>query len=350
MRLTLFNNTKITKGSKRSLICDTYKQVYFVMPNSVIYFLDSLNNNSIESLIRKFPENEKVINDYINFFISNKLGFLTHEKLKNQFVKPNDDFESTSTITNSIIEVSKLTKPYLKRILFQLFELGCCHIELRFLLKFSNADIQILKKILILFPQISFQIIGLANINIHIKVWDTLLKGNKNFASLLLFNFNTDLLNRNNCPDKFFFSESTSFSRKNCGLIESGYFTINENHFNESLSFNSCLNKKISIDEFGDVKNCPSMSHSFGNIFKLNLLEIVQKKEFLKYWYIKKDNIEVCNICEFRNICTDCRAYLQTPSNIFSKPLKCGYDPTTAVWNDWHTSKISLLAISFYQF
>ena len=63
---------------------------------------------------------------------------------------------------------------------------------------------------------------------------------------------------------------------------------------------------------------------------------------------IKKENIDSCKDCEFRNICTDCRAYIEVPSNYHSKPLKCGYNPYTNVWEEWSTNPLKQMAIEHY--
>ena len=34
-------------------------------------------------------------------------------------------------------------------------------------------------------------------------------------------------------------------------------------------------------------------------------------------------------------MCIDCRAYIDNPSDIYSAPLKCGYDPYSLTWNNW---------------
>ena len=39
----------------------------------------------------------------------------------------------------------------------------------------------------------------------------------------------------------------------------------------ESLSFNNCLNAKISIDRFGNIKNCPSMAKSANSTSKCKI-------------------------------------------------------------------------------
>jgi len=133
-----------------------------------------------------------------------------------------------------------------------------------------------------------------------------------------------------------------------CGSIEKDLFTSNIKFFTESLHHNSCFNRKISIDAEGNIKNCPSMAESFGNIRDTTLAEAIEKPGFKKYWNINKDQIAVCKDCEFRYICTDCRAYVEDPSDILSKPLKCGYNPYTGEWSEWSTNPLKQKAIDFY--
>lgn len=81
------------------------------------------------------------------------------------------------------------------------------------------------------------------------------------------------------------------------------------------------------------------MPESFGNIHNTSLENVIKNPEFKKYWNITKDHIETCKDCEFRYICTDCRAFTDKTHNKdgldTSKPLKCGYDPYTNKWEDW---------------
>ncbi|MBN8677661.1 MAG: grasp-with-spasm system SPASM domain peptide maturase [Chitinophagales bacterium] len=133
-----------------------------------------------------------------------------------------------------------------------------------------------------------------------------------------------------------------------CGVISHHYFTPNISTYTESLAHNSCLNRKISIDADGNIKNCPSMAQSFGNIKDTTLQEALEHPEFKKYWNITKDQIAVCKDCEFRYICTDCRAYLENPHDMYAKPLKCGYNPYTCEWEEWSTNPLKQQAIDFY--
>jgi SPASM domain peptide maturase of grasp-with-spasm system len=133
-----------------------------------------------------------------------------------------------------------------------------------------------------------------------------------------------------------------------CGVIASHYFITHLQAISESLHHNSCLNRKIAIDIDGNIKNCPSMSQSFGNIRDTTLREALDHPDFKKYWNITKDQIAVCKDCEFRYICTDCRAYLENPEDQYSKPLKCGYNPYTCEWEEWSTNPLKQKAIDYY--
>ncbi|MCR9102370.1 MAG: grasp-with-spasm system SPASM domain peptide maturase, partial [bacterium] len=135
---------------------------------------------------------------------------------------------------------------------------------------------------------------------------------------------------------------------KNGGIMDAPLFCHALNTFTESINHNSCLNRKISIDTEGNIKNCPSMKESYGNIKDTTLLEALEKPGFKKYWNITKDQISVCKDCEFRYICTDCRAYLEDPDDIYSKPLKCGYNPYTCEWEEWSTNPLKEKAINHY--
>ncbi|MNX99984.1 hypothetical protein D3C86_1324620 [compost metagenome] len=69
---------------------------------------------------------------------------------------------------------------------------------------------------------------------------------------------------------------------------------------------------------------------------------------FKEHWFTKKDDIAVCRDCEFRYVCTDCRAYVEDPADAYAKPLKCGYDPYANVWEDWSTNPLKQQAITYY--
>jgi SPASM domain peptide maturase of grasp-with-spasm system len=138
-------------------------------------------------------------------------------------------------------------------------------------------------------------------------------------------------------------------SQHHCGVIHAGNVTPpTAAVFFENRLHNGCLNRKISIDAEGFIKNCPSMKVSFGHHARTSLSDVAMDNRFRSAWHIKKDMIKKCRDCEFRYACTDCRAYLEDPQDILSKPLKCGYDPYTGTWDNWDRERAEHWVITHY--
>jgi len=111
------------------------------------------------------------------------------------------------------------------------------------------------------------------------------------------------------------------------------FFSINFETFSESQHHNACLNCKISVSKNGDIKNCPSMDNSYGNLSQdINLRNIIENKTFKRFWDISKDKVLVCKDCEYRYCCTDCRVFIDDLNNELSRPSKCNYNPYQGLW------------------
>jgi len=179
--------------------------------------------------------------------------------------------------------------------------------------------------------------------------WLEFVEKTKKISTLIIYS-SPENINQNILDCNLYFTKLNISSESHCGCVSMELFNINIQSFTESLSFNSCLNRKISVDAEGNIKNCPSMSESFGNIKDTTLAEALEKPDFKKYWNINKDKIHICKDCEFRHVCTDCRAYVEDPKDILSKPLKCGYNPYIGEWSEWSTNPLKKKVIEFYGF
>ena len=144
-------------------------------------------------------------------------------------------------------------------------------------------------------------------------------------------------------------SEQHIKSCLDCGVVSSNYFSPNVKTFTESLAYNSCLHGKISVDVNGIIKNCPSMKEGFGYVEKIRLEDALNARTFKQLWVVTKDQIDVCKDCEFRYVCTDCRAYVEEPEDPLSKPLKCGYDPYSSTWDDWRKNPLKQKTMDHYK-
>lgn len=356
MYLQLYDSTKIAKGHTKSIIWDTQNGFLQGIPNSFYNFLSNKYEN-YQILKNKLEADDKeTLDEYIDFIIENNLGFSvkTIEELEN-FTRSTVYHEMPSNVDYIIVDINS-NRVFNSLLIEKIREINVKYVQIRISEKVPVKEIENVLKSLRLFN----------SSDIH-EMMVVMPYHNELYFSIVNRNFMID-------SDKylsmvFYGAEKDSFQDFgsvilntitkmlylpiSCGFIDFRNFNPNQNFFLESLHHNSCLHKKISIDAEGNIRNCPSMPQSFGNIKDTNLEEALNHLDFKKYWNLTKDHIEVCKDCEFRYICTDCRAYTErTHENSegldISKPLKCGYDPYTGEWAEWSTNPLKEKAIKFY--
>lgn len=357
--MTYFNKFAcclVTYGHTRSVICDVQRNNYYLIPNSLYTLLtEEFPNFSIEEIFENYgKENEKYLKDYLNFLLANEIGFIDDQIIK-ELIPLHLNYKVAEPISNMIIDVSKesffledsvqiakfIDSNRIKQLQIRCYDVIDLYIFSKFLNNLSDTT---LKGIEIILPYTIKSENRLVSKNI--------IKSNDKITALIYFGCNE------NKQDKYLnriitYVEDKIINKKNCGLVSSNYFNSNLETYTLSNNHNSCLYKKISIDSEGNIRNCPSMVQSFGNIKDTPLEEALSHPDFKKYWNLTKDSIEVCKDCEFRYICTDCRAYTERTHSDSegldtSKPLKCGYNPYLGEWEEWSTNPLKEKAIHYY--
>ncbi|MEO1450295.1 MAG: grasp-with-spasm system SPASM domain peptide maturase, partial [Bacteroidota bacterium] len=267
-------------------------------------------------------------------------GFYTHDPAL--FPPLPLEWKSPSQITNAIVCLSPLLD---ERVFLELEALGCESLEIRSKNPVSKEDLlDILQHT---------KSSSIANIDLILPYTDRLKKeleeiSNKHIRINQIILYSSPLERQYELKHCAVILTPQLITNESCGIISTSYFTSNVTLYTESLQFNSCLNRKIAIDETGEIRNCPSMQKAYGNIQTSSLLSAIQQPDFQTYWHINKDQVKVCQDCEFRYICTDCRAYTEDPEDDYSKPLKCGYDPYTGEWQEWSQHPVKQAAIQHY--
>ena len=336
MHFELYENIKMSKGIKRYSLLD--------LQNNLLYFIPVKFGDKIESK-RVFSHSDtdlsvEQFNELIDLQIIKKYD-ANHVSAISSF-----EFDYPATISNAIVEISSNNLNYLEDINKYLKDFGCPVVSFVIV---DTIRTNILKRVVSTYKSIQIIIASKEYDEISLV---KLFRGNQNIVSLVFTDFplskKSIVLKDNFGALRSVSYTCTPYNSKLCGLVAASSFLLNYQFYTESLHHNSCLNRKISIDAEGNIKNCPSMKESFGNIRDTTLAEAIEKPGFKEYWDINKDKIHVCKDCEFRYICTDCRAYVEDPEDILSKPLKCGYNPYTGEWSEWSTNPLKQKAIDFY--
>ena len=97
--------------------------------------------------------------------------------------------------------------------------------------------------------------------------------------------------------------------------------------------FNPCWGNKIAINSQGDIKPCLWSDIIIGNISRDNVKDLIFTGKFDLYWELSKNKFKVCNECEFRFLCPDCRVVtLKETGSIYAKTSYCKYNPENGNW------------------
>jgi SPASM domain peptide maturase of grasp-with-spasm system len=320
------------RGARRSVICDLQRQSFRFIPNGLYEILTQHKGKTTPKIKEAYDhEFDEEIDEYFSCLIEEELGFWCDEP--GNFLDLNLSWQRPERITNAIIDVDSLSTHDYQRLFSELDDLACKALELRF---FQTSSLDDLKKILGFTESGRLRSIELVvgwSEELTPEAFENLAIQHPRVQSIVVHSAPASLQRSLKFGGILIYRREAIDSPSCCGQIHPGYFSINIDTFTEAQQHNTCLNRKISVDARGEIKNCPSLIKSFGNIREVSLHSALARRDFSKLWSINKDQIEICKDCEFRYICTDCRAYLTNPENLYSKPAKCTYDPYTAKWD-----------------
>ncbi|MBW2040240.1 MAG: radical SAM protein [Deltaproteobacteria bacterium] len=118
------------------------------------------------------------------------------------------------------------------------------------------------------------------------------------------------------------------------GQMTEAKFWTDKYSFYFNKRFNSCWGGKLAITAAGEVIPCIfARDLVIGNVLEKGLEDILQDNRLKEFWGLTKEQVEVCQDCEYRYACHDCRplAYTQK-GGLYAKPPRCLYDPYRGLW------------------
>lgn len=308
MNFKLYPDCKLVHGKSRDAIYDLTRNSIYIVPHELSEYIDNDNIVNLSS----FPADRQ--REYIKFLKENELGRLD---MPQEITALSDEFISPAIISNAIIDVGENKLP-LHKIAMELSDLVCESVFLRFMTSFSFDYIISCSK--------NFTSQSMRGIEIGLQYKD----GIKNYIGDLIKQI--PLCTRIIIVNSPFTGTDEQFRGIPVRYVQKGYSCIDKQSFDysvfsnanlnlylESKRYNNCLNKKIAIDQYGDIKNCPDLIKSFGNVNDISLCEVVESNEFRKLWNTTKDNVEKCCDCELRYACQHCIfSYNQCSYNVYS--------------------------------
>lgn len=346
------------KGAERSALYDLTRNEIVLFPSTYYDMLDYLAGDTIGNLLHDLDEEERqYFTEFLHFLNDQEMLLFTAQPALFPAIAAGWDLPAR--IGNAVIDIDERIHDF-NKIIPQLDALTCHFIQIRC---FSALlGIEALQQILDAMAHTSIQSVVLIlkyNVAYPDKTYIRLMEDYPLIGELSLHSAPEDreLVVDYGCDEEaahyikkiIRVSSQQLSSARQCGIInQNNLCAPTVNNFFENKQFNGCLNRKVSVDASGAIKNCPSMQAVYGHIDDTELDAVVARPDFQRYWNINKDQVAICRDCEFRYACTDCRAYLEQPDDLYSKPLKCGYDPYTAVWETWSKHPMKQAGIAYY--
>ncbi len=343
---------KLVRGLKRCVIIDYDRGNLYFITHEYLTLMENMDRKQLKHIEKEIDNDSRdFFEEFLAMIIANEIGFFT----KNQanFPKIEDGLNNDNVLLKDvIIEIDEFffNKINFKNLCLDLIELRCKYFEIRILSKLDLYFLDEVIKIINTTYSKCVEIHCTYNDDIDITLLQNFIEEQSLVSKMFVYgspeNRIVEVLNYSPNPHvqlgNIYFLNYTFDNGNCCGIINKENLHYSKLYLHNLLKTrNGCLDRKISIDKNGNIKNCPSMKKEFGNIREVSIKDVLQDDEFKKYWSINKDNISICKACEFRYNCTDCRAFLQKADDIYSKPLKCGYDPNTCKWEDWSTSSLT---------
>ncbi|NOU17740.1 MAG: grasp-with-spasm system SPASM domain peptide maturase [Bacteroidales bacterium] len=330
-RFKLFSCCIPVKGYLRSALYDLQRKNYLFIPNSLLDILTNYSGKTFDEVLQLVDDEREQVEKYFSYLLENEFIFLCEKEDLENFPPLNQSWESSAGVNSIIIDIDGCSNYDYTNIANDISRLRSKVIQLRI---FSIKGKKEIADIINIFSKIdtkNLEVIFPNKEGVNVEFIKEIIDRNSKVTSLFI----TDSPNKELSDYKqttVRYTADKIINESSCGIISKAYFVCHLNTYTESQNFNTCLNRKVSIDVNGNIKNCPSCTQSFGNIKNSTIKGAMKHPDFRKLWGVSKDQIDVCKDCEFRHMCTDCRAYIKDPENIYSQPANCTYNPYIAKW------------------
>lgn len=327
MYINLPPSVVVTVGASYAAIFDMEANIYASIPKEWGEFLDSSQMffyTYNKNMLIKNGNNEVLADrELINFLIENQFGLVSDRiisfdryhigtwEIPFQYETLLIDADSSESLNRTIAHLPKRQ--------FARFT------QIRLFYSPTITEIDTICDLIVKNNYYNCDIVTNFNRNENVSGYynNILLKYPYHLSKLILMN---SLTNADTYYPRLILNKRNLENCSLCGHVDRMMLSINIDTYMKYYKGNTCLWKKISVDSNGEIKNCPSMNYSYGNIEKTDILKVLYDKQYLFYSNIKKNQIKVCRDCEFRIFCTDCRFKILNKNDIYSKP-ECEYNP-----------------------
>lgn len=329
----LYANCRPVRGARRSLLCDLGRNSAHLIPNALFEILTTYRGHTVSDLKALYGEgSDSIIDEYFDFLLQEDYGFFCEEP--GLFPDLGSAWDRPGKLTNAIIDIDQESGHDWAGLIDQLDNLGCEALQIR---SYSALSIEALDKIMVSCSQRRLRHVDLVvrwHPTLDVDNLSRFVHAHQVISRVVIHSSPTTRRERINPFHVLVLFVTQEACVSTCGEVSTVFFSFSQDHFLEAQHFNTCLNRKISICANGEIRGCPALGSSVGHATTTKIADALNDPGLVKLTTISKDQVSVCRDCEFRYVCTDCRALVENPVDLYSKPRKCEYDPYTAKWSN----------------
>ncbi|CAM1351815.1 hypothetical protein [Tenacibaculum ascidiaceicola] len=285
----LFSHNVAVKGKERSTIYNLQRSDIKFIPNSLYDVLEKLETqsiNEVKDLVK--PEERIIFESYIEFLLKNDFGFITFDH--QEYPKMSMQWRTPNKINTAVIEYDFNDPKYsLQKLIYQLDELLCFHIEVRLRVRDCNDIVEFSSYTKgLVFRSVSLIVEYVENIEDTVE---NIFEENQKLDYIIVHNYPTSGMFSKKFENQVNYLEENIYSDLHKKHFPDNNYIVNVKYFTESKSYHTYYNKRVCINWDGNLKNCLLHLNDYGNINDVDVREVIETSEFKELWKVNPDRV-----------------------------------------------------------
>jgi hypothetical protein len=304
LKIGIPGTCQIVSGVEGHFMFNLEKNKYTQLPDAIFEIFKKYSHLTIEQIEQLYDDHKGKISTFLATL--KQAEFIFETQFPEHYSSANLDWNRPEKIFNAIVAYHKNSNYSLIDTLKQLDDLGTKYLEIRLSgnLEYSFVE-NVLRKIRtsrLVMIDIVMEDMIVSHSDFE-RIINKLLADFPKINRVLIYGVpHHKIASLPDITNVFYTTKSlVSIEENNLSKNYNKYF-INTEFFKESQKYNPFYNRKVCISEKGLIKNCLSLSQSFGLVDMDTIEDVISKSDFQQLWNWNNDKDEKLKHSAFRYV------------------------------------------------